>query len=386
VRALIVAGVIGLLAATAAGQDAKSQAKAAFERAVAAEHKKDWRTAIEEFQSAYDLSPHADVLYNIAVDFERLEEFRDAATYYRRYLDEMDDAPDRAKVEKLIRKLRERPGEVTITSDPSGAEVAIDGRVVGKTPWTGPLTGAHQVAITGPGGTRDEDLVVEYGEPKQLDVTLAAKTGMLSVQSNVAGAQITVDGTYVGVTPLDVPLTAGPHRVLVASPGWASYERPIEVPSEGSTQMTANLVRPLGFVEPAPPQKLANYYLAIAGGADASANVGALGQFTFGAERGLFAAGLGYGYVQGATSFALEARVAFTQTKIRPYVRATALLGAYSALTASAGVMVKFPAGTKARMSLLVDVGIGRVRTDTAESADDHAIIIPVVAGIQISY
>jgi hypothetical protein len=386
VRALIVAGVIVVLAASAAGQDAKSQAKAAFERAVAAEHQKDWRTAIDEFQAAYDLSPHADVLYNIAVDFERLEELRDAATYYRRYLDEMADAPDRAKVEKLIGKLRARPGAVTIVSDPPDAAVTIDGTAYGVTPIEMPLSGAHHVVITGPSATHEEDILVEFGEPKKIDVTLAAKTGVLVVASNVPGAQVTIDGQPVGVTPLQLPIAAGPHRVLVAAEGWASYERPIEVPAEGSTQMTANLVRPLGYVEPAPAATMPHYYFAISGGADASTNVGGMWMLMLGAERGRGAAAVGYGYVNGGLAYGLELRFSFTTGKVRPYARATAMLGAYSTLLGAAGLMVKLHAGTRAQMGVVADVGVGRARTDTVESDHDHALIIPVTGGVQISY
>jgi hypothetical protein len=388
-RALIVTALVLGCAATAAAQgNPKKEAKAAFDRAVEAEHKKDWRTAIAEYQTAYDLMPHPDVLHNIALNFERLEELRDAATFYRRYLDESTDPPDRGKVEKLIASLKARPGEVTITSDPSGADVEIDGKRRGATPLTVELSGAHHVAVSADSGTREEDIVVEYGEPRTVDVSIVPKTGVVVITGNVPGAQISVDGVVVGVVPMEVPLPAGPHRILVTADGWASMERPIDVPPEGSTQMTANLVRPLGFVEPEVTTLPRTYYVTFAGGADASTAVGGLYQLTFGLQRGRWAGGLGYGYVESAAGFALEARVAFTTTKIRPYARVTTFLSGNSTIFGSLGVLASYKTGPRAELSVFLDVGVGMTRDpDLSDDVNpDRALIIPVIGGVQIGY
>jgi hypothetical protein len=388
VRVLVIIALL-LHAATAAAQDAEArkQAKAAFERAVEAEHRKDWRTAIEEFQTAYDLVPHADVLHNIAMNFERLEEYRDAATYYRRYLDESGDPPDRKKIEKLIAKLRGRPGVVTITSDPEGADVEIDGTHRGVTPLELDLSGAVHVTISGNGATHEEDLVVEFGEPKRIEAVLAAKTGMLVIGGNVPEAQITIDGEAVGQVPLTINLSPGRHRVLVTAEGWASMERDVEVPSEGSTQVTANLVRPLGYVEPAPPENTRNYFMTLAGGTDSSGETGGIGSWMFGAEQGRFAGALGYGYVNHTTSFALALRVSLTTGTVRPYLRSDLYLGQQTAFTGSVGVLARWKYTERGAIGVFVDVGAGRVETsDDFDAETTWATIVPVIGGVQFSY
>jgi hypothetical protein len=389
VRVLVIIALLMSHASGAWGQDAeaKKQAKAAFERAVDAEHRKDWRTAIEEFQTAYDLVPHADVLHNIAMNFERLEELRDAATYYRRYLDESDDPPDRKKIEKLIAKLKARPGLVTIESDPEGAEVEIDGTRRGITPLELELSGSVRVTITGNGSTHEEDIVVEFGEPRRIEAVLAAKTGMVVISGNVPGAEVAIDGEPVGRVPVTVNVSPGRHRVLVTAEGWASLERDIEVPSEGSTQVAANLVRPLGYVEPVQPEVSRHYFMWLSAGTDSSGETGGIGAWMFGAEQGKLAGALGYGYVNHTTSFALALRVSLTKGVVRPYLRSDLYLGTSTAFTGSVGILARWKYTERGSIGVFVDVGAGRAKTSDDFDADvTWATIIPVVGGVQFSY
>ncbi len=55
----------------------------------------------------------------------------------------------------------------------------------------------------------------------------AAKKGSwLSVEANVAGADVLVDGRFVGKTPLrDYEIAPGDHRITVTSQGYGNYER-----------------------------------------------------------------------------------------------------------------------------------------------------------------
>src|SRR6185295_4571701 len=76
-----------------------------FALAVSAEKRQDWQAAIDEYAKAYAIKPHPSVLYNIARNYERLEDWGDAAEYFKRYLAASPDADDRAKVEQRIVEL-----------------------------------------------------------------------------------------------------------------------------------------------------------------------------------------------------------------------------------------------------------------------------------------
>ncbi len=106
-RALL---VVACLTAVAVAQPSPQQeAKEHFDLANAAEKEGRYRDAIDEYEKAYALVPHVDVLYNIATDLEHVEEWARAAEFYQRYLDERTEpAPDAAAVRRKIRVLRAR--------------------------------------------------------------------------------------------------------------------------------------------------------------------------------------------------------------------------------------------------------------------------------------
>jgi hypothetical protein len=378
-RSRIVIALV-LMSNIAHADDAKQKAHEAFSRAIEAEKARDWKTAIDEFQAAYDILPSADVLYNIAVDHERLEELRDAATYYRRYLDDKPDAEDRDKVEKQIEKLKARAGEVSLDSDPEGAEVRVDGQLIGTTPMSTKLAGAHHLTI----GNQAKDVTVEFGEAQKVAVTESVETGTLTVHSNVDGAQVTIDGNDAGVTPLDASVTAGAHRVVVSAPGWATYERPIEVPAQGQAQMTADLVHPIGYVAPETTTGDPHYYIAATGGYDVTGS-GALGAFMWGIHRAGTDGALGYGEVYGNVAFVAEVRYHLTRGYVRPIVRLSLGLSRTSSLTAAIGVLVQ-PTSGHARVGFFADVGAGLARGPDANGNVLTNLVVPVTAGIQVAY
>jgi hypothetical protein len=56
---------------------------------------------------------------------------------------------------------------------------------------------------------------------------------MCNFSSIPPGAEITLDGKYVGSTPSGIPLSAGTHSVVLSLPGFAQWKRDLTV-SEGS--------------------------------------------------------------------------------------------------------------------------------------------------------
>jgi hypothetical protein len=64
--------------------------------------------AATEMEQAYLLKPVADLQYNLAQCYERLNRLDDAATAYTKYLAGKPDATDRATVETRIKNLKER--------------------------------------------------------------------------------------------------------------------------------------------------------------------------------------------------------------------------------------------------------------------------------------
>jgi hypothetical protein len=69
----------------------------------------------------------------------------------------------------------------------------------------------------------------------------APSMGKLSVVSVPAGADIEVDGSFVGNTPSDVQVSEGDHSVSVKKVGFKNWERRLKVTAGSSVHLSADL-------------------------------------------------------------------------------------------------------------------------------------------------
>src|SRR5450755_3663281 len=65
--------------------------------------------------------------------------------------------------------------------------------------------------------------------------------GKLQVESNPPGADIEVDGSFVGNTPSDIQVTEGEHTVSVKKTGFKDWERKLKVSGGSSVHLSAEL-------------------------------------------------------------------------------------------------------------------------------------------------
>ena len=150
-------------------------------------------------------------------------------------------------------------GSLTIETRPPAALVTIDGKLQGTSPLTVSLPpGRHAVELA---GTTRRDIVVtiEAGTrtAQYIEMPEAAQPGRVRVETTPAGAQVTVDGTVRGATPLDVQgLQAGPH-VVVLRLGAAVVTQTVTVRPGAPVSLIVPMVAPEaaqpGFVAVASP-------------------------------------------------------------------------------------------------------------------------------------
>jgi tetratricopeptide (TPR) repeat protein len=91
----------------AVNDEALAQAKQHFEAGKNAYNAGDYVTAIREFKAAEALRPSPILAYNIGLANEKLGKKRVALKYYKRYLEEMPNAPNRAEVDGRIAQLEQ---------------------------------------------------------------------------------------------------------------------------------------------------------------------------------------------------------------------------------------------------------------------------------------
>ncbi len=75
------------------------------------------------------------------------------------------------------------------------------------------------------------------GQPAPMPAA-SSGTAQVTVTSTAPGAEIEIDGQFVGSTPSTLQLTAGPHRIAVRSGGEA-WERSVQINPGGSITMNA---------------------------------------------------------------------------------------------------------------------------------------------------
>src|ERR1035438_9412102 len=123
--------------ALAAEGDPKGAAREHFQKGLAAFADQRFAEAAEEFDEAYRLSPAFKLLYNIGLVDVALGRSVDAVDAFDRYLKQGASAipaDRRREVSEEIEKQLARIGTVSIRTFPEGAEIRIDGALIGRTP------------------------------------------------------------------------------------------------------------------------------------------------------------------------------------------------------------------------------------------------------------
>ncbi len=119
------------------------------------------------------------------------------------------------------------PGKLHVETEPPEAVVSIDGKQVGTAPFTGEVPpGDHELEVTNEGyKTVAQQLNIEPGQQLSLKLALQqAQAGqvppLIAVASDPMGATLFLDGKQVGVTPIKVRSTPGPHEIKLAMDGY----------------------------------------------------------------------------------------------------------------------------------------------------------------------
>jgi hypothetical protein len=191
IRALLAAAALVLIvpapagAAGAAGDVA--EARSHFERGAGLFRAGDYRQAIVEFEAAYRLKPHGSIHFNLAQCHEKLDEWPAALRGYEDYLRELPDARDRAAVRAAIGRIERRLAAagvqaLLVYTDPPGAEVRIDGRTHGRSPFHITLPpGVYRVTLSLDGHQPEErQAEVSASATQVLDLMLRPVTGAVS--------------------------------------------------------------------------------------------------------------------------------------------------------------------------------------------------------------
>ena len=100
-----------MLLLASAPPDANGQAREHFKSAQLHYSLGEFEEAVKEFREAYRLRQEPAILFNIAQGYRQLGRYSDAYFYYRQYLSQKADAPNRPEVDSLVEQMRRRMDE-----------------------------------------------------------------------------------------------------------------------------------------------------------------------------------------------------------------------------------------------------------------------------------
>ncbi len=144
---------------------------------------------------------------------------------------------------------------LTVSSQPSGATISIDGKELGGTPWSDELkVGEHRVSLH-LDGFKDEERKVTMAAGRDADVTFtmtrAPGPGKLRIETDPSDASVSVDGKKVGNSPYTGDVEPGDHVLDVSREGFSSLQQAISL--EPGQQLSLRLALQQGSGERTPP-------------------------------------------------------------------------------------------------------------------------------------
>ncbi|MEJ2292864.1 MAG: PEGA domain-containing protein [Deinococcales bacterium] len=142
-------------------------------------------------------------------------------------------------------------GNLRIDSTPQGARAYVDGNFVGTTPTNfGTHPGRHDVRITLDGYEPFQSSVdLRPGETQSVRAQLrpVRRTGTVSFDSSPRGANVYLDGNYVGSTPTGrMNVDAGSHTARFSLQGYRDAQVSFRLSSGEDRQVSARLQRASG--------------------------------------------------------------------------------------------------------------------------------------------
>ena len=260
---------IALFTTPAHAQDAGDLVQRATELFSAGE----FEEAAELFAEAFELDPHPVIMFNLARAHQEMGDLPGALNYLEiiRTMDapvHVAEAADAkiTEVEGLLIAEGYDPatvtsityiprGNLTLTTQPEGAEVFIAGEYAGRTPFVRDRVdeGTYTIRIELEGyHPINQDIEIAGGRMNLRAFTLNERTqiaeyvppdpGYLTVRGPASNLEVLIDGEFAGVTPiLAQGMPPGAYSVTVRGEDWNPYRTAVEVSSNEETEVTARM-------------------------------------------------------------------------------------------------------------------------------------------------
>lgn len=210
-----------------------SEAARHFDRGYLLAQQGNLEAAIAEFKHAHALSPHPSVLYNLGQAYAASGRAVEAVQTLRTYLEQAGaalDAERRAQAAAIVDYQSQRIGTLELEIEPAGAELMIDGELLGKAPLSGPVqltAGPHGLTVSHAGYTPRSSRVEIVGKTaSSAQIRLETSGALTRLTVTCAVPDVVVSGDGVTSTRLE----RGGQLMVAERPAELRFERAGFVP------------------------------------------------------------------------------------------------------------------------------------------------------------
>jgi tetratricopeptide (TPR) repeat protein len=168
--------------AKAAQQEGSQDAKALFEKGVAAFSAGKYKDALAYFHQSYGINPKPKVLFNIAMCYRALAQFKESVETFKQYLGQGGKTLPKKKIKEvneLIMEMESSLAQVTVIVNENGATILVDAQEAGIAPLQDILVvnpGTHDIEATKEGFfTAKQTIEIAGGKNEVVSLTLVPK-------------------------------------------------------------------------------------------------------------------------------------------------------------------------------------------------------------------
>jgi len=237
--------------AAEAAPDPRVEAQPIFNAGLELVAQQRWAEALDRFLAAFAIFESPTIAFNIGYCQRALGHYVEALATFEGFLAMELSGLAESRVPEardLVRELEARLATLTIEvpeAERPGLELLVDGRAVDASGATISLRvdpGAHTVHARRDGYA---PLFVDHelgpGETERVEVRLAERPARLMVSSNVALAEVFLDGEAIGAVPFDSEITPGRHELEVQSEDYLPHRTVLDVASGDTARVEADL-------------------------------------------------------------------------------------------------------------------------------------------------
>lgn len=239
--------VPGTAAADETGQE---PARKHFENGLVLMQTEDYAGAAAEFEASVKLLPTKNGLFNLANCYKALHRYGDALKTVdqlrARFKNDLDNEW-LTEIDTFEKTLKGIIAALFVQVNEEGATILVDGVLVGTSPMADALLvgpGDHEITVAKEGFSslkRTVKLVSGKKNIEHFELEIAAT--QLTINANVAGATVTVDGEPIGPTPIiNHPLTAGEHLIRIEHAAYQPLEKRVVFPAGKTTTTDVSLL------------------------------------------------------------------------------------------------------------------------------------------------